>query len=80
MKKTTEDSEFCDASGKEATLWSRYCWYFAASMAIVAVVYSGTELQALNRFGETFTSKLCEILPSPPPKYNVRYSLLYAIS
>ena len=55
-------------TGKGTTLWSRYCWYFAASIAIVAVVFSGTELYALDRFGETFTSKLCEILPSPPQK------------
>ena len=72
MKTTVEESELSDPEGKEASsVWSRYCWYFAASMAIVAVIYSGTELQALNRFGETFTSKLCDILPPPTPKYNV---------
>ena len=73
MTTKAEEVEICEASGKESTLWSRYCWYFAASMAIVAVIYSGTELQALNRFGETFTNTLCEILPTPPPKYNVMF-------
>lgn len=57
-----------DLSSKDSSLWSRYCWYLAASIAVVAVAFSGTELHALDRFGETFTSKLCEILPPPPKK------------
>ena len=67
-KNLLDESENLQFTRKETTLWSRYCWYFAASIAIVAVVFSGTELHALDRFGETFTSKLCEILPSPPQK------------
>ena len=59
-----------DLSSKDSSLWSRYCWYLAASIAVVAVAFSGTELHALDRFGETFTSKLCEILPPPPKKVN----------
>lgn len=58
-----ESYEHVESSGKAAKLWSQYRWYIAASTAIVAVVFSGTELQALDRFGETFTSKLCDILP-----------------
>lgn len=67
-KNVLHDSENLESTRKETTLWSRYCWYLAASISIVAVVFSGTELHALDRFGETFTSKLCEILPSPPQK------------
>ena len=72
MKNTTKEYQDFDPTGKGNTLWSQYCWYLVASIAIVAVVFSGTELQALDRFGETFTSKLCEILPPPQPKYNVK--------
>ena len=71
MKTMAEDDDLCDSDRKESTFWSRYCWYVAASMAIVAVIYSGTELQALNRFSETFTNTLCDILPPPIPKSDV---------
>ena len=64
-----ETYENVESSGKAAKLWSQYRWYIAASTAIVAVVFSGTELQALDRFGETFTSKLCDILPASSVNY-----------
>ena len=64
-----ESCENVESSGKAAKLWSQYRWYIAASTAIVAVVFSGTELQALDRFGETFTSKLCDILPASSVNY-----------
>ena len=66
-KQDVQNHEAAEGGKDELTLWSRYCWYIAASVAIIAVIGSGTELQALNRFGETFTNTLCDILPPPPP-------------
>ena len=76
MKLKSELKEQIELTSKQSTLWSRYCWYLAASLAVVAVAFSGTELYALDRFGETFTSKLCEILPSPPKKVRYLYQSL----
>ena len=68
MKQKASEIVQNELIGKESTFWSRYCCYLVASVAVVAVALSGTELYALDRFGETFTSKLCEILPTPPNK------------
>ena len=68
MKQKSSENVKNELIGKESTFWSRYCCYLVASVAVVAVAFSGTELYALDRFGETFTSKLCEILPTPPNK------------
>ena len=68
MKQKSSETVHDELIGKESTFWSRYCCYLVASVAVVAVAFSGTELYALDRFGETFTSKLCEILPTPPNK------------
>ena len=72
-----ESYENVESSGKAAKLWSQYRWYIAASTAIVAVVFSGTELQALDRFGETFTSKLCDILPASSVSYILIFIIIY---
>ena len=68
MKQKASEIVQSELIGKESNFWSRYCCYLVASVAVVAVAFSGTELYALDRFGETFTSKLCEILPTPPNK------------